>query len=268
MLEAFVLGVIVDTSAVTLRRMMHVFLLLASTLGTHGYTYYNRYQYGAHSVALNVCYNSVVQVTYLDVSCDSPYTFYYGNGANRNSPTCDYGDKATLTGTIRVVDNLQKGDTIYVTLAAYDDNENLLATITPTDLCDTYVGSDCTQAGTYSFADKIKFEIPDDASQKHFYPVIQMAFSTKADSGYNLGAVNTECPAWDQHNPSYVEWSNKGPQRSRLGVFASDNGMLIATCCAIAAFSTFIWKRAKKESDLRFTGHTRNSQEVDLMELS
>jgi hypothetical protein len=48
---------------------------------------------------LAVCDDSVVEVTAISVTCSTSYTFYYGNG-HRNSPTCDYGDKATVMSTL------------------------------------------------------------------------------------------------------------------------------------------------------------------------
>jgi hypothetical protein len=43
-----------------------------------------------------ICEDGIVQVTSIKTVCDSPYTFYYGNGANRNSESCNFGDKATI----------------------------------------------------------------------------------------------------------------------------------------------------------------------------
>jgi len=63
----------------------------------------------------SVCDDSVVQVTALYAVCDSPYTFYYGNGASRNSPVCSYGDKLSFEVHFEVVDDIvQDGDSMYV----------------------------------------------------------------------------------------------------------------------------------------------------------
>lgn len=253
----------------TLRRVLLIFFVVSvvRTVGYNNYGY-NKYNYGYDNdveLELSVCDDSVVRLTQLTIRCDSPYTFYYGNGANRDSSTCDYGDKATLSGYVKVVDDLQYGDQIYVTIAIYDDNKNLLVTVDPTNFCDTYIGSDCTVGGTYSFGTKLKFERPENKNQTHFVPVVQMAFSTKADSGYNLGAVNTQCQKWDQDNPSYVDWSGKTPLRSPLRVFVADNGMLIGTCVALAAFAGFVWNRARDEEDERVRETTsRNVSFVSL----
>ena len=200
-----------------------------------------------HGLALSVCENSVVAVTYMSVLCDSPYTFYYGNGANRNSYVCDYGDKATLSVQLQVVDDLQQEDgEIFFTMAAFDDANNLLMSTYPEQMCQNYLnGMDCTKAGTYNFEKKLKFGTPysGNANRTKFYPVIHMAFSTKSDSGYNLGAVNMECQQWDQDQPSFVAWSDESPRTSGQE-FAIDYGLLIVTGVMLTVFGLYIWARS------------------------
>lgn len=194
-------------------------------------------------LVLDVCEDSVVVVTSMYVLCDSPYTFYYGNGANRNSYVCDYGDKASLKVTLQVTDDLQEGDTeIFMTMAAYDDADNLLTSTNPEFLCRDFIGVDCTKAGTYSFSKKLKFGAPLGGDRKKFFPKISIAFSTKADSGYNLGAVNMECQSWDQDQPVYVAWMDEKPKNS-VQEFAFDYGLLLISGVLLLSFSLFIyWK--------------------------
>lgn len=269
-----------DAMTSKLTAMLHFLLILASAIRrvnayskyssySSGYSSYssNRYDEEDYIIDISVCDDSVVRLVYLTLSCDSPYTFYYGNGANRNSPTCNYGDRATLTGKIKVVDDLQYGDDIYMTLAAYDDAKNLLMTVDPTNFCNTYIGYACTTAGLYEFSSKVTLSTPEGANQTHFTPRIQMAFSTKADSGYNLGAVNTKCPKWDQENPTYVDWSGKAVYRSPLRRFVADNGMLIGTCVSIAWFAVFVYRRAKAEEYDLYQLRGNNSREESILEL-
>lgn len=113
----------------------------------------NRYGSAIYSGTrdFSVCDDSVVRVTALYAVCDSPYTFYYGNGANRNSPVCNYGDKLSFEVDFQVVDDIQDASTIFVTMAVYDDQGNLLVSVDPVYLCDDLVGYDCTSAGYYGF---------------------------------------------------------------------------------------------------------------------
>jgi len=204
------------------------------------------YQAAHSGMALKVCEDSVVAVTYMSVLCDSPYTFYYGNGANRKSYVCDYGDKATLDVELQVVDDLQEEDgEIFFTMAAFDDANNLLMSTYPEQLCQNYLGGfDCTKAGTYNFQKKIKFGTPyGNANQTKFYPEIHMAFSTKSDSGYNLGAVNIECQQWNQDQPSYVAWSDESP-RTPAEEFVIAYGLLIVTSMMLFAMGSFIYYRS------------------------
>ena len=114
----------------TNRLFQSLLLFISSTVSNAGYN--NSRNYEPQSLKLNVCADSVVTVTYMSVLCDSPYTFYYGNGANRNSVVCDYGDKATLRVRFTVLDDLQEDDTeIFVTMAAFGNTSDLLIRTNP-----------------------------------------------------------------------------------------------------------------------------------------
>lgn len=220
------------------------------------------------SLAISNCKDSVVAVTYLTILCDSPYTFYYGNGANRNSPVCDYGDKAALSVTIKVNDDLQEDDTeVYFTMAAFDDAGNLLTSTSPENLCRDYIGQDCTKAGIYSFDKKLKFGTPY-GNQTKFYPVIHMAFSTRSDSGYNLGAVNVECQQYDQDQPASVAWSEVSPKTAQRE-FVVEYGMLIGTCVVLSVISVFVLKRSYDNPGFEhFPPYVPdNSREISLLDL-
>lgn len=225
-------------------------LLRSSYAGYYRNGYYHASDYDKYDdgypetnyqMSLDVCSNSVVDVSSMTILCDSPYTFYYGNGAHRNSPICDYGDKATLSVTFRVVDDLQEGDDeIYFTMAAYDDDKNLLTSTYPESLCDDYVGSECTKQGSYSFDLKLKFGTPSGGDRNRFIPYVQMAFSTKGDFGYNLGAVNFECQVWDQDQPVYISWREPKTQQEEAIEFVTSFGMLIGTGVLLCAFAVAI----------------------------
>jgi hypothetical protein len=242
------------------------------------------YSYGGsqQKMAMNVCKDSVVQVNKVEWSCDSPYTWYYGSGAHRNSATCDYGDKMTMTIKFQVVANIDEASVndIFATMAIYDDAENLLSYTSPDYLCKNLVSNtQCTYAGTYSFTTKLTLSRPNsedmevsdstsnsnyygygsDASSSsssssstssyyhgkvnNFYPVLQMAFSTKQDSGYNLGALNVECKEWNEQYPSYVAWSNQ-PSKTRTREILATYGLLMGTSLLLVAIIAFVWKQA------------------------
>jgi hypothetical protein len=255
----------------TMRRTISTLRLLSLVLQCAGGAYYssssrysNNYAFD-QTLALNVCKDSVVVVTYMTILCDSPYTFYYGNGANRNSPVCDYGDKAALSVTIKVLDDLQEEDTdIYFTLAAFDDVANLLTSTGSENLCRDYIGRDCTKAGIYTFEKKLKFGSPY-GNRTKFQPEIHMAFSTQSDSGYNLGAVNMECMEWDQNEPAFVAWSSNAP-KSATQEFAAEYGMLIGTCVLISGIAAYVLIRSYDNRGFDdFTGD--NSGESSLLDL-
>lgn len=167
-----------------------------------------------------------------------PSTFYYGNGANRNSPVCDYGDKATFTVEYSIDDDIDQVNDFYMTMAVYDSIGNVLASTQPQFLCARYVGSDCRAAGSYSFTAKVKFAVYD-YNVTNFRPELRMAFSTAADHGYNLGAVNTECPQWEDPSQAFVEW-NKHTQPSFIKVYFTEYGLFAFAAIGIALLMLFL----------------------------
>ena len=203
------------------------------------------------NIVLSVCRDSVVRVTDVYITCTSPYTFYYGNGAHRNDIVCDYNDKATVKVDFQVIANIEEENDIYMTMALRDQEGHLLAVTDPGFLCNDYVGSSCTNAGTYSFTTKLRLETPENeyAESSNFVPQIQMAFSTKPNHGYNLGALNTECQAWDNKQPGYVPWRNDlRPTGARL--FWQRNGALCGTCVVLSCIVAFVWSQSRRNSAL------------------
>jgi hypothetical protein len=219
------------------------------------YQYNNKNGYGssgsnsdnANSATMKreVCDNSVVRVTAMKVACDSPYTFYYGNGANRNSPVCDYGDKATFTFTVTLVDTIQEVNDYYMTLAVFDPSGLLLATVEPELLCRNYIGYGCAFAGTYTFIMKMKLAYYDGINYK-FAPTVRMAFSTQPDSGYNLGAVNMQCKSWDANNQDYVQWKGMVPQKSPTRRFLAKYGIMLGAATSLALMGYFIYRQSQE----------------------
>lgn len=211
--------------------------------------------YGA--LPFMVCDDSVVELEQIFVLCDSPYTFYYGNGANRNSPTCNYGDKATVSGTVNVVDDLQYGDEIYITVAVSDDRGNVLVGAGPTNFCTEYVGYKCVRKGEYSFQHTMKLGSTDTLNTTHFYPFVQMAFSSKPDAGYNLGAVNVKCKKWDERNPSTLDWAADPSSTSWIDRVAKNYGMLLVTGILVFGFSLFVWSKAGEDDGIDHLGSNK-----------
>lgn len=204
------------------------------------------------NIVLKVCDDSVVRVTSVTILCTSPYTFYYGNGAHRNDIVCDYGDKASVDVNFRVTANIGEVSDFYMTMALGDQEGNLIAVTDPTFVCNGYVGDSCTMSGTYSFSTNLRLETPNNqysTNTKNFVPTIQMAFSTLPNHGYNLGALNTECRAWDSEKPAYVSWSNH-PRSTGFRLFLQRNGALVGTCVMLSVIITFVLAQSDRDSAL------------------
>lgn len=183
------------------------------------------------------CEGGVVQVVNMTVLCDSPYAYYYGNGAHRNSPYCDYGDKATIKVGFYITDDLKDDITIYALMSAYTEAEEQLFKSTSVGLCSALVGKECNYAGYYEFTKQVSLN--DVAgNQSQFVPLIEMSFSNYADGTYTLGGLNIDC---DEHNSDYyIDWIN-GRTNSTLLVyrtqsFASEYGILVGTLTVLGIF--------------------------------
>ncbi|GKY96150.1 hypothetical protein MPSEU_000575000 [Mayamaea pseudoterrestris] len=196
----------------------------------------------------SVCDDSVVKVLELYILCDSPYTFYYGNGANRHSPVCNYGDRISFEVRFQVQDDIQENEPIYATIALYDDQGNFLSSTDPTNLCNEYVGSDCTYAGYYKFSSRMRLPYPssDGSYTERFLPQMHVAFSTREDSGYNLGAMNIECDQWNDITDG-ATWLADRPQRSRMEGLVLNYGMLILSCTMLMSLAYCLWRQASHQ---------------------
>jgi hypothetical protein len=248
-----------------------LFCLLLRCQEGYCYDNYNNNDGGNYyAQELDVCENSVVEVTSVTVTCNSPYSFYYGSGAHRNSQVCSYGDKATMDVTFDVTGDLDSGDDIYVTMAIVQDGD-ILASTGSESLCDSYVGDWCTTTGSYSFTKKIKLATGDSNNATNFVPSIHMAFSTTANGGYNLGALNIDECDYSEDNPSYVNWKNvESTQMTTWERFLNSYTLLIGTCILIVGFAGSIWISSYREEDeaifaLGAGGCSDNNRETGLM---
>lgn len=200
------------------------------------------YDAEASSSAVVPCEKGVVQVTSISLLCNSPYTYYWGNGANRDSQVCDYGDKANIEVSFTVTDDLEDGTDIYMTMAVSYQNEQLYLGES-VELCYDNVGYACSAAGDYTFKKKIQFAYLDSSYEK-FVPTLEIAFSDSADGSYSLGGVNIYCQEDDDAAAGDVDWSANDSNVQTLSaskVFFMNYGILVGTVTVMAGFSLFLW---------------------------
>lgn len=187
---------------------------------------------------MNVCQKGLAVVNFLEVLCDSPYTFYYGNGAHRNSRTCDYGDKVSISISLDVVQDLDEGETIYLKMGAYSPSNEELYLSDPEDLC---ASEDCYYEGTYNFTKKIQFAYID-GEDSQFVPYLEMAFSSETDGGYDLGGVNVNC------NNNFIDWASGRTNTTLLHIktqsFISNYGILLGTILVLGVFAMLLMRQA------------------------
>jgi hypothetical protein len=206
------------------------------------------------STSVSICKDKTIQVQSISSYCDSPYTFYYGNGAHRKSDVCDYGDKVTITVNFYVSSEVQS--TIYMQLSAYDDADEQLFLGRSIDLCD-YVGKSCNTVGYYSFSKQVQFAYID-GDELQFVPSWEVAFSDSADGGYDLGGANIQC---DKDESSYFDWQNIRTNTTLLHVrtenFAQEYGILLVTCISLAVLGIALLNQTRNHVEYRRVGNNR-----------
>lgn len=140
------------------------------------------------------CKKPTISVNSVTILCDSPYTYYYGNGAHRGSTVCDYGDMATVLVNFNVKSKIRTVDKAYMTIAVYaqkTDQELLFAAMN-VDMAEL-VGKKVSNKGNYEFSMRVVIEKGASGDNSQFVPSFEMGFSTAQDEGYNLGGVNINC---------------------------------------------------------------------------
>jgi len=224
--------------------------------------------YGLSSQLVVPCEKGIVQVTGISLLCNSPYTYYWGNGANRNSLVCDYGDKAQIVISFTVTDDLD-GDIYMLMAASYQDEQLYLGE--SVELCYNYVGDSCSAAGDYTFQKKIQFAYVDGSYEK-FVPTLEIAFSDSNDGSYSLGGVNIYCDEQEEEQEDqqddaaggssgeYVDWTASGSNtqtRSRVSVFFMNYGILVGTVVVVTGFSLFLWFNNKRDGGSEITASNK-----------
>eukprot|EP00934_Nitzschia_sp_Nitz4_P003227 Nitzschia sp. Nitz4//scaffold195_size40117//34902//36167//NITZ4_007581-RA/size40117-processed-gene-0.18-mRNA-1//1//CDS//3329540380//3217//frame0 len=200
------------------------------------------------------CKNSVIEVKDITIICDSPFRYYYGTGGRMSSELCEYGDNALVIVYFDVHKNLDyMKNSLYMTLGIYANKQNktLLWKAEGEELCNNFVGKDCTSAGSYGFAFDVSFDSGTD-ERALFVPMVEMGFSTRPDSGYNLGGVNIDCDFnvfYQQYNP----WRNgKTAEAAQtwgaggLGVLGGNYGFIIGGILLVIAVGLHTHTRAKE----------------------
>jgi len=188
------------------------------------------------------CNNSVLAITSLSLLCNSPYTYYYGNGVRRNSATCEYGDRVAISMTLEVFADVDDDMTIYATMGIYTDSERLYKSDS-VDLCKAWVGRSCRSAGTYSFTKYTTFPYVAGGSTTTFIPLVEIGFSTEADGDFDLGGINIVCT---ENGDNYMEGAS-GAEGSinfaysrQAGTFGNNYGILLGTVVVVAFFAMIL----------------------------
>lgn len=205
-----------------------------------------------------ICSNSNVQVTSIQMLCDSPGTYYYGSSNSyRKSESCKFGDYVNFALTFDIDSDLS--DTgVYVT-ANILGNGLKVPLYSAKNLCAVSSlkaddGQDCPEQGSYSV--QSKFVLSDSTGQDDgstsFSPDIVMAFSSDgADDNVDYGCVNMDDPEEDDEEEegndsdnggSFINLSSDGGSS-----FMAQNGLLLFTVIFMGGFILFLYWRQPRQ---------------------
>mmetsp|Transcript_4926 Transcript_4926/g.7469 ORF Transcript_4926/g.7469 Transcript_4926/m.7469 type:complete len:260 (+) Transcript_4926:152-931(+) len=218
----------------------------------------------SYQTPVEICEDMLVTVTAIQVLCDSPKTYYYGSGVNRNSLVCDYGDKATITVDFDVQMDVGDDVDIFLTMAVYSENGEKLYAGGSKDLSQNYVGSDCTYQGSYQFSTQVYLSDTGGGDEK-FGPIVEMAFSYEANGGSSLGGANIgECVADDGTSTSFVSWYNSQTENAGKDFFRNYS-ILFMTLSCVGAFAGGLYMMSKEQNKISAEG-IEEASNFELME--
>jgi len=214
---------------------------------------------------IQVCSDSYITVTGIELLCDSPGTFYYGSGAYRNSKTCQANDKGKVTVYFDIEQDLETD--AYATMAVSGGGEEF-EVISEQELCGlkskgilkgSRYRTKCPGYGSYKLTTSFYWNVTgdvltyDDDGSSHFAPTLSVGFATSqgiSNGKYDLGGANVE----NCGTVSIVEnFINKHRGNRAMAVIWSFF-ILVATMAIIAAFAFFLWRKPGQ------TNHDRTGQ--------
>jgi hypothetical protein len=195
--------------------------------------------------SITLCSDSNIQVTSVVVGCDSSGTFYYGSGKYRDSETCKAGDKAKITITFDVINDLNGVDPL-LTLSATGDSETINvyknARLCYLGTLKSSSGSSCASLGSYTLS--AQFYWTSSSNDKAFTPYVSVGFhSSKDPNKFDLGGANTKkCSG-----SIITTWSKNVRQTGALSTplfaFLWSLLILIGTIGVLGMFAWYLWRR-------------------------
>jgi hypothetical protein len=208
-----------------------------------------------------VCDNTAIEVSDVQMYCDSPGTFYYGSGKYRNSQNCTAGDKgkyvvdfyindaATIeaTGGYPVIDVSATGS-----IGWYQYSQKVSENV---DLCSlsslkSLSGSVCPAKGKYRIKSNF-FWGEDDSYNGAFNPTLTIGFKSSIyENTYDYGGANTP---YCSGTTFFTSWRNgaKKVYADSVEVFIKTFGILAFT---IAVMVSFIWLMVNKPISFKDAG--------------
>lgn len=199
---------------------------------------------------VSVCSDAVIVVSDVQLTCDSPGTYYYGSGKYRNSATCVAGDKANLIVDFYIDDpetieqhggyallSIEVNSYTYIGTKVVYENADLCSLST---LSSTYNGVSCPAQGYYRV--KTHFFWPSsEYATDAFTPTATIGFKSHIDSNkYDYGGANTNKCSGN----TFVSWSDsiKTQYANAISNFMKTFGILVLTVIGMGFAVWVLWR--------------------------
>mmetsp|Transcript_5421 Transcript_5421/g.15726 ORF Transcript_5421/g.15726 Transcript_5421/m.15726 type:complete len:305 (+) Transcript_5421:187-1101(+) len=232
-------------------------LCLVSTVLVEAQNNYNNYYDASNQYnGFSVCSDTVIEVTDVQMYCDSPGTFYYGSGKYRNSENCTAGDKGKFLidfyindpDTIEAVGAPILDINAFGNIGWYERNQEI---VQDADLCSlsslkSLSGSVCPAEGKYRIQSNFYWD--EESSNQYgynpvFYPTISVGIKSSIyQNTYDYGGANTK---YCSGTTFLTSWTNnvKKVYANSISNFFKSFGILIFTICVMGSFIWFMVKR-------------------------
>lgn len=222
-------------------------------------SYYSNSQQG-----FSVCDNTAIEVTNVQLYCDSPGTFYYGSGKYRNSLNCTAGDKGkyVVDFYINDADSIASNGSPVLEVSATSNigwNDNTQKVLGNEDLCSldslkSLSGSVCPAAGKYRL--KSNFYFDDSSNTNSYYsstftPTLSVGFKSSVyQNTFDYGGANTKyCSGTNFFTPPLNHL--KKIYANSVTNFFKSFGILLFTIAVMGSFIWFMIKRPRSFQDAR-----------------
>jgi len=211
----------------------------------------------SHGEITRLCSATLVEVTDIQLTCDSPGAYYYGSGSYRKSERCKYGDKADLFVFLNISNDFSEtGVDVSVDMGLYGVFTNVVQNV---DLCSTGrikrtvqdASYSCPSPGSYRYYLSFNFPSGSQDPELLFVPDVRVGFYSHADESEQLGCAVT----------GTLAYNTRIDRHTRNGAVALGLAMVVFVLCFGCLL--YLTYRLKKRLEREVAERRRHTESRD-----